>query len=293
MSKPTVHDHLRDLAAAVTALKALHAEDGPLDLRRRDRLKFEEAQALGHLMRGQRARLMSIANLQLEGQKARFYVDVEDVLQECWTKVSQRAEQYSGSTPGEAFTWLKAIVVNHCTDTHRGGKTESEIIQHPRPDDEAADPPPRGLSVDVAAADSPDDRVMLGRLERWLPPVIDASEEQAVELMGTKAPADLHSIGKKKSIGTTRPAITKNILTWRLAKLEEEKPAVVAEVVKIAKGSVAKFAGRGAWACELGRQRLVRPAFTPDALDLEALRLADALDFLALRAASKARGGAQ
>ena len=119
------------------------------------------------------------------------------------------------------------------------------------------------------------------------------SEEQAVDLMGTKAPADLHGIGKDKRIGTTRPAITKNILTWRLAKLEEEKPAVVAEVLKIAKGSVAKYAGRGAWACELGRQRLVRPEFTPEGLDSEALRLADDLDFLALRAANKARGGAQ
>ena len=295
MSKPTVHDHLRDLAAAVTALKALHAEDGPLDLRRRDQLKLQESFALGHLIRGQAGKLVAVARKTLDGQKARLHVDVGDVLQDCWVKVSQHADQYAGSSPGQAYGWLKTIVVRHCIDVHRGGKKEGEVIQQPRPDDTGPDlPPPRPPRGDEGSpADALDDALMLGRLRHWLPSLIDQSEEQAVDLMGTKAPADLHGIGKDKRIGTTRPAITKNILTWRLAKLEEEKPAVVAEVLKIAKGSVAKYAGRGAWACELGRQRLVRPEFTPEGLDSEALRLADDLDFLALRAASKARGGAQ
>ncbi len=271
-----------DESAAAPALSLLQARDSAVASRSR---------AMGSVAALTGPRVLLIACTMLRGQSRYLHVGAEDLAQDVQGKLMAACGTFNGETDVQAAAWVHQVAANACRDLLRKAKREPKFVEigadtEPTP---GGPPPPNGERP-------PDDKIDILRLKRRLPGLLELCKEQAVDLVQTKAPEDLLLLARKKSIGMSREAIEKNVQVWKLFKIGQfalgdvlAADEIATELGTLSATSVSRYADRGMWACETGRQRGLRPDYLPDEPDPQGYRLLQALNFLALKDDSKAR----
>jgi RNA polymerase sigma-70 factor (ECF subfamily) len=82
------------------------------------RLARGDEAALGELVERERSRLLRTVRLRLDARLARR-VTPEDVLQEAWLAARARLDRYAADGFTRPFTWLRLVVLQVLSDTHR------------------------------------------------------------------------------------------------------------------------------------------------------------------------------
>ncbi len=308
-------DCVRTLATLARQRERLAAtlRDGPPDLdarRERDRLVAADGTATTRLFTLGRSKVESVARRILRTYPGAWDIEPSDVAAEVLVRIRNRAVDFRGDSEGEARQWLYVIARNEATTVIRRDKAARDVGAVTPDSEEAQRLALRDASIRVEEAEK-DHRATLNRRaflaagRDWLPVVIHTSTESAVDLVESKLPEDLHQLGRSKAIGATRKSVEKNVLVWELFKIEpllsasaddgrdEEDEGEVArhvgERVGLSRSSVAKYAERGCCGLEAGRERALRPEFSPYLEDDEGMLMLHRFHPRALKQTAKAR----
>ena len=290
-----IHQVAATKAAMDTIDNQLRSASGPPSqslLRQRDQAKHSHDMASYDLY----PRAHSIIESQVKGMlrtnRSKRWLQPDDACQDALKSVFSKAYQFQGIHEGQAVSWLQTIAKNTVNDAvrDRGEKRQLDDDYRQALGDPGEDESGGGIErISMMTDDSfaagfdrqptfrsPDEEADLRGKEARKFEVIDVCTEQACELVVQKAPQHLKKLGSAHDIGGKPNVVRRNIEAFKLCKIKRwgdyDTVEVAAELNALTArssikpcqpSSVNKFSLRGAWGCEVGRQRGLIDAFQP------------------------------